>query len=232
MFATDPQFAALRNPDGSINRDLLAAQGMSREMFAARLRQELAMRQVLHGVGGIGGRRRRRWSTPSLDALLQRREVQIQRFDAQDYRAKVNPSDADIEAYYKANEAQFRAPEQASIEYVVLDLDSADEGHDRHRRGAAPATTTRTPARYTAAEERRASHILIKADKDASAADRAKAKAKAEALLAEVRKAPGGVCRAGHEELRRPGLARRRAATSTSSAAARWSSRSRTRCSR
>ena len=32
------------------------------------------------------------------------------------------PTDADIEAFYKQNEALFRAPEQASIEYVVLDL--------------------------------------------------------------------------------------------------------------
>ncbi len=52
VFATDPQFAALRNPDGSVNRDLLIAQGMSSEMFAQRLRQDLAMRQVLQGIGG------------------------------------------------------------------------------------------------------------------------------------------------------------------------------------
>ncbi len=44
QFATDPQFAALRNPDGSVNRDLLAAQGMNSEMFAQSLRQDLAMR--------------------------------------------------------------------------------------------------------------------------------------------------------------------------------------------
>ncbi|MBV8125384.1 MAG: peptidylprolyl isomerase, partial [Paucibacter sp.] len=45
-------------------------------------------------------------------------------------------------------------------------------------------------ARFSTPEERRASHILIKVDKNASADDRAKAKARAEALLAEVRKAP------------------------------------------
>ena len=50
---------------------------------------------------------------PSLDALLQRRQVQYQRFDPQAYRSKVSPSDADIEAFYKANEALFRAAEQA-----------------------------------------------------------------------------------------------------------------------
>ena len=88
-------------------------------------------------------------------------------------------------------------------------------------------------ARYTAAEERRASHILIKAAKDAPAAERAKAKAKAEALLAELRKDAGD--RSPTWPRRTPsdtGLGRNAAATSTSSLAARWSSRSRTRPSR
>jgi len=44
--------------------------------------------------------------------------------------------------------------------------------------------------RFTAPEERRASHILVKADKDAPKAERDKARAKAETLLAEVRKNP------------------------------------------
>jgi peptidyl-prolyl cis-trans isomerase D len=115
--------------------------------------------------------------------------VQLQRFDAQAYRSKVSPSDADIEAFYKAHEAQFRAPEQARIEYVVLDQQALQKGvtvaEDELRRYYAE-----NASRYTAAEERRASHILIKADKDMSAADRQKARAKAEALLEQLRKSP------------------------------------------
>ena len=114
VFATDPQFAPLRNPDGSINRDLLVAQGMSSEMFAQSLRQDLAVRQVLQGIGATVVAPKA-VVDPSLDALLQRRQVQMQRFDTQAYRAKVKPSDAEIEAFYKAHEASFRAPEQARI---------------------------------------------------------------------------------------------------------------------
>ena len=47
LFVTDPQFAQMRNPDGSVNRELLAVQGMSSEMFAAQLRQEFATQQVM-----------------------------------------------------------------------------------------------------------------------------------------------------------------------------------------
>jgi peptidyl-prolyl cis-trans isomerase D len=188
LFTTDPQFAQLRNPDGSVNRDLLAAQGMSSEMFAARLRQDLAMRQVLQGVGG-SVLAPKAVVDPAIDALLQRRQIQFQRFDPQSYRDKIKPSDAEIEAYYKANEAAFRAPEQARIEYVVLDaptlMKSVTVPEEELRR-----YYNENIGRYTAAEERRASHILIKADKDMPAADRQKAKAKAEGLLEQLRKSP------------------------------------------
>jgi peptidyl-prolyl cis-trans isomerase D len=51
---------------------------------------------------------------------------------------------------------------------------------------------TENASRYTAAEERRARHILVQAAKDAPADVKQKAKAKAEALLADARKNPAG----------------------------------------
>ena len=188
LFVTDPRYASLRNPDGSVNRDLLAAQGLSSEMFAAQLAQEYGMRQVLLGVGGTAFAPAAAASA-SLGALLQQREVQVQRFDAASYLPKVSPTDADIEAFHKANEALFQAPEQATIEYVTLDLESLTQG------AALPEEDLRkyyseNASRYTAAEERRASHILITAEKDALAAERQKARARAEELLAQARKEP------------------------------------------
>ena len=207
VFRTDPQFAPLRNPDGTVNRELLLAQGMSSEMFAQSLRQDLAMRQVLVGMGGTVVAPKA-VVDPSLDAMLQRRQVQYQRFDAQAYRSKVNPSDADLEAFYKANEALFRTPEQARIEYVVLDLQTLQKGQ------TLPEADLRryydeNASRYTAAEERRASHILIKADKDMPAADRQKARAKADALLEQLRKSPGQFAELAKKNSDDPGSAER-----------------------
>lgn len=188
LFASDPQFTGLRNPDGTVNRELLAMQGMSSEMFAAQLRSDLAAQQVLVGVA------RTAIATPAiadatLNPLLQRREIQVQRFAPAEFRAQVNPSDADIEAHYNARQAQFRAPEQAQIEYVMLDLATLAArqtvGEEELRK-----FYTDNPARFGTPEERRASHVLIKADSGASAADKAKAKARAESLLAEARKDP------------------------------------------
>ncbi len=188
LFVTDPQFAGVRNPDGSVNRDLLGMQGMTSEMFAQNLRLEFASQQVLGGVS------RTALMPPAmaeraLDALLQRRAVQLQRYDAAAYRAKISVSDADIEAFHKAEAARFRAPEQAEIEYVMLELDALAQGVTVSEEEARKFYAD-NQARFGSPEERRASHVLIKAGADASAADKAKAKARAEELLAQVRKAP------------------------------------------
>ncbi|HTJ05526.1 MAG TPA: SurA N-terminal domain-containing protein [Caldimonas sp.] len=189
-FKSDPEFASLRNPDGSINRDTLTAIGMSSEAFAERLRQDLTRRQVMEPIGGSAIAPAAAASA-ALDAMYQQREVQVERFDAKDQLAKAAPSDAEVEAYYKdpANAAQFQAPEQAQVEYVVLDLEAVKKGiavsEDDLRKYYAE-----NEKRYTTPEERRASHILVKADKDAPKAEREKARAKAETLLAEVRKNP------------------------------------------
>jgi len=190
FFKSDPEFASFRNPDGSINRDVLTAIGMSSEAFAERLRQDLSRRQVFEPIGGSAIAPAASASA-ALEAMYQQREIQVERFDAKDQLAKAAPTDAEVEAYYKdpANAAQFQAPEAAQVEYVVLDLDAVKKGiavsEDDLRRYYAE-----NEKRYTAPEERRASHILVKADKDAPKAEREKARAKAETLLAEVRKNP------------------------------------------
>lgn len=189
-FWNDPQFAFLRNPDGTVNKGLLAAQGMTPSLFMERLRQDYGLRQVTTPVetSAVAGN-----AAPKLafDALLQQREVQLQRFDIKNFAAKVNPSDAELEAFYKdpVNAAKFQLPESAQIQYLVLDIEAlkkdvkfSDEDLQNYYKENA--------SRYGVPEERRASHILIKVDPKASAEERAKAKAKAEEILAQVRKAP------------------------------------------
>ncbi|MDC8773674.1 SurA N-terminal domain-containing protein [Roseateles albus] len=190
MFLNDPQFAFLRNADGSINKSVIAAQGMSSQMFVERLRQDLTLRQVSAGVGGMTVSAEAN-ATVAFDALLQQREVQLQRFDAKDFAARIEPTDAQIEAFYKdpTNAAQFQMAESAQIQYLVLDLEVLKAGVSVNEEDLRKYFEENA-ARFSVAEERRASHILIKSEKGASAADRAKAKAQAEELLAQVRKTP------------------------------------------
>lgn len=188
VFRQDPQFEFLRKPDGSINADVLAAQGMSSELFEQRLRQDISANQVLRPIDATALAPAAAASA-ALDAFLQQREVQVQRFDPATYAAQVKPTDAELQAFYKENAVQFQAPDQVDIEYVVLDAEKLQQNlkvdEDELKK-----YYTQNEARFTKPEERRASHILVKVDQSASADARAAAKAKAEALLAEVRKAP------------------------------------------
>ncbi len=205
LFVTDPQFAMLRNADNSINKDLVTAQGMSVAAFESRLRQDLTLQQVQGGIiGSVLAAKAP--VNQALDALLQRREIRFTKFSTPEYLANAAPTDADIEAFYKSHEADFRAPEQASIEYVVLDLALLKKSV------AVPEEDlrkyyTENASRYTAAEERRARHILVQAAKDAPADVKQKAKAKADALLVEARKSPAGFAELAKKNSDDPGSA-------------------------
>lgn len=181
-YMTDRQFDTFRRPDGSLNvqalEQALNAQGITKQGYDQLKREELMMRQVQAGLMSTVIAPTAAVSS-AMDALFQQREVQLQRFDSKDYLAKVNPTDADLEAYYKdpAHSAEFQTAEKADIEYVVLDLDSIKKGisvpEDELKKYYAQNEKS-----YTTAEERRAAHILVK--------DRAKA----DALLAELTKTP------------------------------------------
>ncbi|MBV8379561.1 MAG: peptidylprolyl isomerase [Paucibacter sp.] len=190
LFRNDEQWQFMRNPDGSINKQVLAAQGLTSRGFIERLRQEISQRQVIDGVIATVPTTATN-ANLAFDAVLQQRSVQLQAFDPKSFEADIKPSDAEVEAFYKdsANAKQFAVPEHADIQYVMLDLDAFKAGV-KVNEDELQAYYKENSARYTVAEERRASHILIKVDKSASAADRAKAKAKADELLAEVRKNP------------------------------------------
>ncbi len=188
----DPSLAPLRRQDGSLNMDeyrrVLAQQGLTPEAFEAGLRQEMGQRQVLGGVAGSS------FSTQAeadvaMNAFLERREIRLKKFETTDYAAKINPSDAELEAFYKDNVARYQAPESARIEYLVLGLEQVKKAIEVSEQDLRKYYEENS-ASLGEPEQRRAAHILIMAPKDAPAADREKAKAQAQALLDGLRKAP------------------------------------------
>jgi peptidyl-prolyl cis-trans isomerase D len=188
----NPTIASLRRPDGSIDieryRQLAANQGLTTDGFETRVRGQLSQQQVEAGLLSTA------FSPASLanvalNAFYERREVQLARFNPADFASKVNLTDAEIDAYYKANPEQFQAPEVADIEYVVLDLDTVKKSIVLNE-GDLKTYYEQNVSRLSGKEERRASHILINAPKEMSGDERKKARDRADLLLAQVRKAP------------------------------------------
>lgn len=204
----NPAIAALRRADGTLDvdryRQLVGSQGMTPEMFEARVRSDLSVRQVEAGVSQTG------FATSTLaglvlNAFFEQREVQLARFAAGDFVSGVNPSEDDLQAFYQANQPLFQTTEQATIEYLVLDLQALKKGISLNEQDVR-SYYEQNAARLSGNEERRASHILITAGKDA-AAEREKAKAKAQELLAVVRKVPDSFADVARKNSQDPGSA-------------------------
>jgi peptidyl-prolyl cis-trans isomerase D len=187
-YLTNPQFDQLRQFTKEQRDAILAQQGLTGNALFDNIGQGLARAQALQGVAASGFMPASS-NKATTDAWFDTRDIQWQRFDTKDYAAAIAPTDAEVDAYYKAHAADFVAPEQAKIEYLLLDaaaLQSQVKADPTLVQGFYDANKSR----YTTAEERRASHILINVAPNASAADVAKAKAQAESVLAEVRKDP------------------------------------------
>ncbi|AOW13802.1 peptidylprolyl isomerase [Hydrogenophaga crassostreae] len=205
----DPAIAALRGADGKLDiegyKQYALRRGMTPEVFEANMRNELSFRQVALGVAGSG-------FTPAsvadvaLNAYFERREIQVQRFTASDFSAQVKPTDAEIETFYKENSDQFQAPEQADVEFVMLDAEALQKSIVLNAADV-KSYYDQNAARLAGPEERQASHILLAVTPNTSAEDKAALRAKAQALLEQVRKAPETFADVAKAESKDPGSA-------------------------
>ena len=205
----NPSIAGLRRADGSLDmeryRQLLGSQGMTPESFEGQVRADLAARQVMSGVGGTSFTSTA-LADVTVNAFYEQRQVQVARFVAADFISKVNLTDAQLQEYYKAHAERFQSVEQADVSYVMLDLASVQKGI------VVPEAELKTYyeqnlSRLSALEERRVSHILIGADQSAPAAERDKARSKAQELLAAVQQSPDKFAELARKNSQDPGSA-------------------------
>ena len=206
---TIAEIDAFKKADGSFDMEqykaVLAAQGMSPSMFDARMRRDMAMQQLNNAVAGSAFVPRTVAKRLS-DVNDQEREVQEMIFPVSDFVAQVKVTDDMVKAYYDKNAAMFAVPERAKVEYVVLDT-AAVESQVAVTDAEVADFYNKNQKRFGSDERRTASHILINAPKSASAADKAAAKQKAEAILAEVRANPANFAAIAKAKSQDPGSA-------------------------
>lgn len=179
----------------------LRAQGMSPAGFEAQLRQDITLQQ-LAGALGQSGLVSRTVAERVLALQMEKRDVQEYRLTPDAFLDKVVLPEGAANKYYEENGKRFDLPEQARAEYVVLSMNEIGAQlvvtdaelkawYDGHQE------------RFKQPEERRASHILISLEKT----DKANARAKAEALLAEIRKTPAAFAELAKKNSQDPGSA-------------------------
>ena len=104
-------------------------------------------------------------------------------FTANQFRAGIQPTDAELEAQFKANPETYRVPEKRRVRYLNIDVG----GCCRPRMTVTPqeveARYNQNNQTYSTPEQVRASHILFKTE----GKDEAAVRKEAEAVLAKVK---------------------------------------------
>ena len=186
-------------------RSLLAAQGITPVGFEARLREDLALQRMNAAIQDsvmIPQKVADRIAT----IVEQQRDVAPATLKVADFARQVKLAPDAVQKEYDAHPEQYQTPEQVKAQYLVLSpetltssavvsADAARQYYDQNKK------------RYEVPEQRRASHILIAVAKDASEADRAKARAKAEEALVKVRANPGDFAKLAKQYSDDPGSA-------------------------
>jgi peptidyl-prolyl cis-trans isomerase D len=195
--------------DGKFSRtryeQLLSSQGMTPLVFEQRVRQELTLAPLQEPItsGNILAMSN---VERYLGLLDQQRQVAVATVAADAYLKDVKIDDAAVKAFYDANQGAFQVPDEAKIEYLQLTPDSL-----LGRVAIGPADVKKqyddNVRQYTKAEQRQASHILIAVKPDATDADKAAAKQKAEALAVQARKAPAKFAELAKQNSQDPGSA-------------------------
>ncbi len=174
--------------DGKFDPDtykmLLQAQNMSPRAFEERMREDLAVRELPQQVASAV-----LITDAELDRYLrlknQRRDFRFVKLD----KPAADPapvSDEDIEAYYKAHTAEFTTPERVALDYLELD-GSKIEVNATPDDAVLKERYEKEKSRFVSAEQRLASHILVKVPGKGSPDDQKQALAKAEAIAKEAK---------------------------------------------
>ena len=168
--------------------EVLKLNGLNRMSYEQRLRGDLAQQPIQDALS------RSNLASVAQVGLFQRlteqaREIQVAAIDVNTFLPLAKVDDAQIKAEYEKSPDSYRAPEQAKIEYVMLN------------QAAFIASAAVTPEdvkseydkrlkEFSAPEERRASHILLSVEKDEKgqpkAASKDAAKAEADAIIKQV----------------------------------------------
>jgi len=181
----------------------LRSRDMSHAALLSMISQDLLLKQVQigYGEGAV-------IATPSVtrlgNLLAQQREVNEVVFDQAAYAQGVQVDDKAIAAEYQARQASFATPAMLRVQYLTLSqavLEAGVQVSDEQVR----KYFEENPAQFQEPEQRRASHILIKVDAGADASAKQAAKARAEQLLAEVRKTPAKFADLARQHSQDPG---------------------------
>ncbi len=166
----------------------LNSQNMSPAVFESRVRDEFGTRQLIDAYVKNGYA-----SQTGADNLIrlneQQRVVSVAQISPDTFVKQIKVDDAAVKDYYEKNKQEFKKPEQARVEYLILSA-SALEPQVKVTDAEIKKYYEDHIAEFSTQELRKAAHILIAVDAKASDAEKQAARNKAVQILKQVKAAP------------------------------------------
>lgn len=161
---------------------------ISASKFEAGMRADMMAQQAQDGIAKLGFISNAR-ADHTFQLTNQQREVTVAELKTKDFMKDVKVDPAEVKAYYEKHKDKLMVPEQVKIEFLLLSASSLiptikvddDEVKKYYDENA---------AKFQGNEQRRASHILIGFGVNATPEQKQQAKAKAEEILATLKKNP------------------------------------------
>lgn len=168
--------------------ELLQQNQLTPKKFEDSIRADLLAQQAQDGIAKLGFISNAR-AESTLKLLKQKRVVTVSEIKTKDFIDQVKVDPPEVKAYYDKHKESLRNPEQVKIEFLLLSASSlvptikVDDAEVKK-------FYDENASKFQGNEQRRASHILIGFGVSATPEQKQAAKAKAEALLAAVKKNP------------------------------------------
>lgn len=178
--------------DGKFSQELydqtLAQNQLTPTRFEEGMRSDLLAQQAQAGFAKLGFISNAR-ADSAFKLTNQKRVVTVSEIKTKDFLSQVTVDPAQVKAYYEQHKSKLIVPEQVKIEFLSLspvdfmrtiNVDDAEvkKFYDENS------------AKFQGNEQRRASHILIGFGVNATPEQKQQAKAKAEEILAAIKKNP------------------------------------------
>ena len=178
--------------DGKFSQELydetLQQNSLTPSKFEARMRSDLLAQQAQDGIAKLGFVSKAT-ADSALKLLNQKRAVTVAEIKTTDFINQVKIEPAQVKAYYEQHKDKLREPERVKIEFLLFSASSLVSGI-KVDDAEVKKFYDENAAKFQGDEQRRASHILIGFGVNATPGQKQEAKAKAEALLAAVKKNP------------------------------------------
>ena len=161
---------------------MLRAQGRSPAEIEELFRRDVKLKQLDLALATSS------FTTPSelkdiRSIMDQQRELAWLTLSAAKYADSATADDQQLQAYYDAHKAEYMTPETVNVSYVEISLGALAEKvkvDEAQLKAYYDEQKAKNPERFSTAEQRRVSHILLQVN---DAKDDAAVKAKAEAVL-------------------------------------------------